>query len=196
MRLRFLNRAEILGKFGSALAETIQAIVSGANGWAAAQHQGDGSHSDVTATALAVSGATALGKLRLRSVDFTDPVAAGGVVHNLATAGLTSVSCLRITPLGALQITGIDSTGRQRGDLLVVLNCDDTLAAADISLAMENTGSVAANRFAETTASPTSVGGNVVIQGGRAVWLIYDYQTRGTGSSPVGPRWRVLDPSV
>jgi hypothetical protein len=104
--------------------------------------------------------------------------------------GLPAVSCLRIIPLSnPLILTGIDATGRVAGEQLQVLNCDDTLTARDIWLNLEDAGSIAANRFATTTAGTTPV----IIQGARGILLCYDYQRTGVLNSTALPRWRVID---
>jgi hypothetical protein len=150
----------------------------------------------VNADSLAVAGTTVLGKVNLRSVTYAEPVGTGGTVNNLTAANLPALSCLRIVPESSpLQITGIDATGRTRGDLLLLLNCDFGLDPADIQLLGENAGSTATNRFVDTTASASGAGGVVTIQGARGVWLIYDYQEQETGVTPLGGRWRILEPT-
>ena len=174
------------------LAETLRKLVASIQAGWNKQHQGDGTHGDVTATSLEVSGTTVLGKLNLRSVTYTEPGGTGGTVNNLTVAGLQDVSVLRIIgETSPLQITGIDATGRTRGDLLLVLNCDYTLDPQDLQLLGENTGSTATNRFAETTAFG-GPGSTYVIQGARGVWLMYDYQEQEVSSNPVGARWRII----
>ena len=194
MRLSFINQPEIEA-LSAALAQALRALVAAIQtGWNK-QHKGDGTHDDVTATSLSVTGTSTLGKVNLRSVTLTETV--GMSLNNVTVAGLSAVSVLRIIPESSpMQITGIDATGRSRGDLLWVINCDYTLDPADIQLMMENANSLAANRFCETTASPTSVGGAVVIQGARGVLLMYDYQEAEVSSAPNGARWRVLDATV
>lgn len=191
MRVTLPNLQQIEG-FYQPLADTLRRLVAAIQtGWNK-QHQGDGSHTAVTATSLEVSGATVLGKLNLRSVTYEEPTGTGGTVNNLSVAGLVDVSVLRILgETSPLQITGIDATGRSRGDLLLVLNCDYTLDPQDLQLLGENTGSVAANRFAETTAFG-GPGSTYVIQGARGVWLMYDYQEQEVNSNPLGGRWRII----
>jgi hypothetical protein len=196
MRLSVQNQPQI-DALSKPTGDALRALASRANGWSKAQHKGDGSHGDVTATSLEVSGTTTLGKINLRSVTYTEPPGTGGTINDVTVAGLAEVSCLRIVPESSpLLINGIDATGRTRGDLLWVINCDFTLDPCDVYLMMEQAGSLAANRFAETTASPTSVGGQVIINGARGVLLRYDYQESETNVTPNGARWRVLDPSV
>lgn len=197
MRPVLQNQPQI-GSVSQALLESLKTMLAAITAGWNQQHTGDGAHTAVTATSLIVTpGTTALGKLNLSSVTYVDDGLGGGVKHDVSVAGLSTCSCLRVLGESSpLQITGIDATGRTRGDLLLVLNCDYTLDPQDVWLMMENTGSMAVNRFAETTASPTSVGGAVIINGGRGVFLIYDYQEQELNSSPVGARWRVLDPAV
>lgn len=195
MRLTLLNQPQIDGllkPLGDSLRNLVAAI---GTGWRT-QHTGDGSHTDITATSLDVSGASRFGKIGLASVTYTDPIAAGGTVHNLTVGHLPEVSCLRIIPeANPLQITGIDSTGRERGDLLLLLNCDYDLDPADIQLLGENANSLAANRFVDTAASASGAAGTVTVQGARGVWLMYDYQERETNVTPLGGRWRILEPT-
>ncbi len=195
MRLSLQNQPEI-ESLSMALARALRALVAAIQtGWNQ-QHRGDGSHTDVTATALTVTpGTTALGKLNLASVTYIDS-GTPAPVNNMTVAGLTTVSCLRIIPEAGppMQITGIDATGRNRGDLLLVLNCDYALDPSDIQLLTENANSIATNRFAETTASPGGGGGGpYVIEGARGVWLMYDYQENEIASTPPGARWRIID---
>lgn len=196
MRISLQNQPQI-EKLAQPLAQSLRNLVAAIQtGWNS-QHAGDGSHGDVTATALTVTGGeTVLGPLRLSYVTYTEPVTAVGLVHNITVAGLSDVSMLRVVALtNPLRITGIDATGRTPGSLLLVVNADDTTSApADLDLQMENTGSAATNRFAESAASPTAVGGNVRVQGARGVWLVYDYQ-RASPSVAGNLRWRVMDPS-
>lgn len=187
--LQFQPQIEALSQpLAQALRNMLAAIQTGWN----KQHNGDGAHTDVTATSATVSGVTTLGRLVLNQVTLDEntlPVT-GGTINNLTVPGLTDVACLRVLPLSSpLVITGIDSTGRVPGDLLLVLNCDDTLVPCDLWLNLEDTGSKAENRLATTAAGTTPV----VIQGGRGVWLCYDYQRTGVLNSTRLPRWRVID---
>ncbi len=181
----------------SALLGALRALVAAIQtGWNA-QHKGDGTHDAITATALTVTpGVSVFGKIRLTVGNYLEPPATGGIVHNIGSqdVGIGGVSYLRINAVtNPLQITGIDATGRQQGDLLLVVNADDSLAAKDIWLLGENAGSVAENRFCDTVASASGAGGNVIIQGARGVWLVYDFQINSTvGISTPRPRWRVI----
>lgn len=191
MRPVLQNQPQI-GGLGQALLDSLRNLVASIQtGWNK-QHNGDGAHTDVTATSASVSGLTTLGKLRLTQVTLDENVLplTGGTINNLTVEGLKEVSCLRVLPLSnPLILTGIDATGREAGDLLLVLNCDDTLVARDLWLNLEDAGSIAANRFATTTAGTTPV----VIQGARGVWLCYDHQRTGVANSTRLPRWRVID---
>lgn len=195
MRITLPNLPQI-GNLSQPLLDSLQtmraAITAGWN----KQHNGDGAHTDVTAASLTVAGTAVFGKINLRSVTFTDTITMGGVANDLVVGGLFDVSCLRITPEASpLQITGIDATGRTRGDLLLLLNCDYDLDPADIQLLGENAGSQPANRFVDTTASASGAAGTVTVQGARGVWLIYDYQDREAAVTPLGGRWRILEPT-
>lgn len=171
-----------------ALRALVAAIQTGWN----QQHKGDGSHDAVTATGLSVSGATVLNKLNLASATYVGGIG-GGIVNDLTAPGLAGVSCLRIDASASpTMITGIDATGRQRGDLLLVLNCDRWLAPKDLMLLGEDTRSLPANRFCDTAASTGGAGATVTVQGARGIWLIYDYQERESNVSPIGPRWRIV----
>jgi hypothetical protein len=195
MRLTLPNQLQI-DQVSKPLGDSLRAMKANLGAWGDKEHLADGKHGDVTATALEVANTAVFGKINLRSVTYTEPGGTGGTVHNLAVADLRDVSCLRIIPESSpLQITGIDATGRQRGDLLLLLNCDYDLDPADIQLLGENTNSVATNRFVDTTASASGAAGTVTIQGARGVWLIYDDQEREVSSNPLGGRWRILDPT-
>jgi hypothetical protein len=191
MRPVLQNQPQI-GGLSQALLDALRNLVAAIQtGWNK-QHDGDGGHTAVTAESASVSGLTTLGKLRLNQVTLDEnllPVT-GGTINNLTVDGLKDVSCLRIISVSTpLVITGIDATGREAGDLLLVLNCDDTNDAGDLWLNLEDAGSLAANRFADTTAGTTPI----VIQGARGVWLCYDYQRTGVANSTRLPRWRVID---
>lgn len=192
--LKNLPQIEALSK---PLLDALKGLRSSVAAWADKEHKADGTHDAVTATSLTVSGITTLGRVVYNSVTYVDAGGGGGIVNDLTVAGLSSVAVLRIVGESSpLQITGIDATGRKRGEILYVLNCDYVLDPQDVWLMMENTGSVATNRFAETTASPTSAGGPVIIQGGRGVKLMYDFQENEVNVNPIGARWRVLEASV
>ena len=197
MRPVLQNQPEI-GSVSAALLGALRALVAAIQtGWNT-QHNGDGTHDNVTAAALSVSGTTSLGKLNLRVGNYRQPGLAGNVNDIAAQdVAMSSVSILRIThPANPLLVTGIDATGRQQGDLLLVINADETVGApADLWLQCENAASQPQNRFAETLATPGAPGANYVIQGARAVWLVYDFQITifgGAGSQPQ-PRWRIID---
>jgi hypothetical protein len=189
MRPTLQNQPQI-GALSQALLDAMRVLVAAIQAGWNQQHAGDGSHTGVTATSATVSGLTTLGKLRLTQAEYVEPGATGGTVHNISTPTLASVSCLRIVASSnPLIITGIDATGREPGDLLLVLNCDDTLSPHDVWLNTEDAGSAAANRFAETSAGT----GPLVIQGSRGVWLCYDYQRTSATSGTRLPRWRIID---
>lgn len=194
MRPVLQNQPQI-GGLSQALLDSLKNMLAAITAGWNQEHNGDGSHGDVTATSLDVAtGTSTLSKLNLRCVDYVEPGATGGTVNNLTVVGLATASCLRIQPASVpLLINGIDATGRTQGDLLLVLNVDTTVSTpADIWLVQEAAGSLAANRFAETTASPGGIGAAIIVHGARGVWLMYDYQTTGT-SGTRNPRWRIID---
>ena len=188
-----------MATFAQAVLANLRDLVRKLQTWFQVEHNEDGTHGAVTATSLSVTpGTTSLGKLNLRTVTYVEPLAGGAIINDVTTPGIEQASCLRIRPrTNPLFINGIDATGRVQGDLLLVVNADDQFASpCDVLLFMENAGARAENRFAETPASPTSIGGFVRINGARGVWLMYDTQERGTGLTNMGSRWRVLEPSV
>jgi hypothetical protein len=196
MRPVLQNQPQI-GGLSQALLDSLKTMLAAITAGWNTQHAGDGTHAAVTATSVSVTpGTTVLNKLNLRVVEYTEPGATGGTVNNLTVAGLATTSCLRIQPASVpLVITGIDATGRTQGDLLLVLNGDTTVSTpADLVLMCEDAGSAAANRIAETTASPGGVGGFITVHGARGVWLMYDYQTTGTNGTRL-PRWRIVVPA-
>jgi hypothetical protein len=191
MRLVLQNQPQI-GNLGQFLLDSLRNLVTAIQtGWSK-QHSGDGTHAAVTATSLAVSGVTTLGRVVLNQITLDENTLplTGGTINNLTVAGLHNVSCLRVLPVSSpLILTGIDATGRQPGELLLVLNCDDTLDPGDIWLNLEDAGSLAANRFATSLAGTSPV----IVQGARGVLLCYDYQRTGVLNSTRLPRWRVVD---
>ena len=196
MRLTLPNLPQIEA-LSQPLAQTLSAITAAIrSGWMK-QHTGDGAHAGITADSLAVSGATTLGALTLSQVEYIEPGGTGGTVNDITCEGLATASCLRIVPTSSpLQINGIDATGRAPGSLLLVLNCDYTLSPVDVWLSTENTGSQAANRFAQTLASPGGgAGGPVIINGARGLWLCYDWQQTSSVNGARNPRWRIIDPT-
>jgi hypothetical protein len=179
MRPVLQNQPQI-GGLSQALLDSLRNMLAGITAGWNKQHDGDGAHTAVTADSVTVSGTTVLGKLRLNSVTWYD----NGTTpqNNVTVAGLADASWLRIVPnQGAgvdLEITGIDATGREVGDLLLVTNCGSEGAGAnDIALLLEDALSIAANRFNH----------------GRGVWLVYDYDTTGGFAGPRVPRWRIID---
>jgi len=160
-----------------ALRAMLAAIQAGWN----AQHNGDGGHTAVTAESASVTGLTTLGKVRLTSVIYSHD--ASPSVNDLTTDGLTNVSWLRIFPAGNFDLTGIDATGREVGDRLLITNCS-TGGLDDITLVTASGFSLSANRFANGT--------NCVVIGGRGVELIYDYDVTGF-FGPRLPCWRIID---
>lgn len=176
------------------LQDTLDGIVIPIQAGWKKQHQGDGAHTDITATSATITGLTTLGKVRLSYVIWNDDGVAGNH-NNITVAGLADVSWLRIFPgqsLGAdLEITGIDATGRETGDLLLVTNCDSgTATGNDILFHIEDANSTAENRFAASlTNAPASP---FTLEASRGVWLIYDYDTANF-AGPREPRWRIID---
>lgn len=191
MRPVLQNQPQI-GSLSQALLDSLRNLLAAiSTGWNR-QHNGDGGHTAVTAESATVSGLTTLGRIALSQVTLDENLLplTGGTINNLTVNGLRDVACLRVVPLSnPLVLTGIDATGRTAGEMLLLLNCDDTLVARDIHLNLEDAGSVAANRFATTTAGTTPV----VIQGARGVWLCYDHQRTSTNNGTRLPRWRVVD---
>lgn len=191
MRIGLSNLQQIEGT-SPPTAEALRKLTSAVQtGWNK-QHVGDGSHGDITATGLEVSGLSVFGKARLTYTDWEDDGVAGD--HNdISTATLKDVSWLRIFPaqaLGAdLDITGIDATDREAGDLLLVTNVASESVGHDILFHLEDTASLADNRFMSVTASPA---GPFRLHGGRGVWLVYDFYFSSVTSPPVY-RWRILD---
>lgn len=195
MRLTLLNQPQIDGllkPLGDSLRNLVAAI---GTGWRT-EHKGDGTHTDVTADTITVAGLASVGRLRLSQVTYVEPGATGGTVNNLTVSGLRSAGCLRIEAQSSpLIITGIDAAGFKYGDLLLLLNCDESLAPKDLWLSTEDTGSLAPNRFVHTTASPGgggAPGGPLIVNGGRGVWLMYDHQETSTAVI-VDPKWRIID---
>lgn len=191
MRISLLNQPQIEA-LSAALKESLASIVAAIQvGWGK-QHDGDGAHTNVTATTVTVSDRATVGQLVLRTVDFTPPF--GGVVNDLTVAGLGTASHLRInTNSNPVFIRGIDATGRVQGSVLLLTNGDPTVSTpADIHLIPESATSQAANRFAETLATTGGIGATFILQGARSVWLVYDYQTTGTNGI-INPRWRIVD---
>jgi hypothetical protein len=197
MRISLQNQPQI-DQLSGALGQALRTLVAGIQTIFGVEHKGGGAHAAVTADSVAVTGTTTLHKLNLAQAEYVEPGATGGTVNDLTCANIAQASCLRIVAASSpLIINGIDATGRTPGDLLLVLNCDDTLAPKDVWLATEATASAAGNRFAETTASPGGgAGGPVIINGARGIWLCYDYQRTNPLSGTPLPRWRVIDPGA
>jgi hypothetical protein len=170
-------------------------LINALQTWGQVEHNEDGTHGDVTADSITVAGLASVGRLRLAMVTYTDPVALGGVANDVSPAGLASAGCLRIEPTAAgLIITGISGVGFAPGDLLLVVVADESLAPKDVYLRTEDAGSVAANRFAHTTASPGGgATADVKIDGARGVWLLRDLQR--ISAATISERWRILDPT-
>jgi hypothetical protein len=189
MRPVLQNQPQI-GSLGQFLLESLRHMLASiTTGWSQ-QHNGDGGHTDITASGGAsITGTTVLGKVNLRSAIYNHDGSPS--VHNLTVDTLAQVSWLRIFPAGPMSITGIDATGRETGDLLLVTNCGSSGAPVDdIELALADAGSLSANRFSQGgTAPPTSP---FTLYTARGVWLVYDYDVNSI-SGPRVPAWRIID---
>jgi hypothetical protein len=190
LSLMFRSQLQAAGEIGVAVIRNLDSLIGNLTVWGQQEHKDDGTHGDVTADSLSVTpGVSALSKVRLNQVTY-EHTALSPTVNNLTVPGLSTSSCLRIVPNQVLDINGIDATGREPGDLLLVLNCDTTVSSPDdVWLHLENSGAVAGNRFASSSASPA---GPYVLHGARGVWLVYDYQTAVEAVGVRSPRWRIV----
>jgi hypothetical protein len=193
VRPTLINQPQI-ESLSSALKQALATLVAAIQvGWGQ-QHDGDGGHTDVTASSLAVTGPTTVGKLILNTITLPQRTLVG-TENDFDGPGLTGASHVRIVRhSNPLLLNGINATGRVPGDLLLLTNGDDSVSvSADIHLQFENAGSLPANRFCANPASPGG-GANFVLNGGRSVWLVYSFTQTGTSlnSNPI-PRWYVVD---
>ena len=169
------------------LKNLIAAIQAGWN----RQHNGDGGHTDVTADSATVAGRVTAGRLKLTTVTLEE--VASTSLNNLTAPNLANAGCLRIIPeTNPMLITGIDASGFEEDDLLLVINADFTLDPADIWFMPEDAASSAENRFADTVASPGGGGVAYVLNGARGVWLKRD-RVQDDSAYGSSPRWRIID---
>lgn len=162
--------------------------------WFPVEHNQDGTHGAVTATSLAVTNnITTLGKLRLGKMVryYNNGIIASGRIDNLYAEGLETASVLKVRISAALiTITGIDATGRQPGDLLLLINDDEHVAGPgpDFALGAANTNSLEANRFIGSAASQSPW----TVNGSEGVLLMYDSFTNVHSFNHEIPGWRVI----
>lgn len=190
MRLILPNQPEI-ERLSMPLKQSLAALKAAISAGWNAQHDGDGAHTDVTANSLAVTNVSTLGRVRMGNIVSYQNlgVIPGPRLDNLTTAGLAQASVLKIRTRTALvNVTGIDSTGRQVGDLLLVINDDETTATpVDISFTAFDANSSTTNQFIGSAASSAPW----TLNGSQGLWLMYD------SYSPTGLNiftgWRVLD---
>lgn len=193
MRLSIAFQPQIEALSGG-LIQSLRALAAAIQvGWNQ-EHDGDGHHTSVTAANLTVTGSTTVGKLILNTITLPQRTIVG-TENDFDGPGLTAASHIRIVNHASpLFLNGINAVGRVTGELLLLTNADDTIAApGDIHIQFENAGSLAPNRFAATPASPGG-GAPFVLNGGRSVWLVYGFNQTGTlsASTPL-PRWFVVD---
>jgi hypothetical protein len=197
VRISIINQPQIEA-LSAALKQCLVTLAAAIQtGWGQ-QHDGDGGHTDVTATSAAVTGSTTVGKLILNTITLPQRTLVG-TENDFDGPGLIGASHVRIVRhSNPLLLNGINATGRVPGDLLLLTNGDDSVSvSADIQIQFENAGSLPANRFCANPASPGG-GANFVLNGGRSVWLVYSFTQTGTGvppnfnSVPI-PRWYVVD---
>lgn len=179
-----------IAALSQALADSLTALVSAIKtGWNK-QHNGDGTHDAVTANSIVVSNLASLGRLRARNI--VEYVNLGAIptarLDNLTTPGIENATVLKITIFAfPITLTGIDSTGRVPGDLLLLINNDQIVGGpGDIVIAAFDTNSVISNRFIGSAASTTPW----TLNGSQGIWLMYDSYTN-TGATPFYG-WRVI----
>lgn len=195
MRVTLPNLQQIEG-VSQPIANTFRRMkVAIQTGWNQ-QHHGDGSHTDITASSISVSGLVeALGRVRLgTTVRYEDlGIIASGRIDNLAVAGLKDATVLKVRiAAAAITLTGIDATGREPGDLLLLINDDLHVAGPgpDFDLAANDANSAVANRFIGSGASRTPW----TLHGSEGVLLMYDTFSN-SGQSEI-PGWRVITGAI
>lgn len=178
-------------KLSQPLAEAMRGLHAAiSTGWNK-QHQGDGSHTDISATSATVSGLTTLGRTKLNQVTYEETGVAGAIINDLYVTGLEQVSCLRLVPAAAgfpFSIGGITADGREAGELLLLVNASNVSGGASVVLRSEHSGSKAVNRFASVTGSPTAYN----IGACRGVLVQYNYLWTSTADRVPVPRWIVI----
>lgn len=103
------------------------------------------------------------GKLVLGGI-LTPAAPLSGTVNNYTTANLADSNIIRVVTNGAdVLLTGIDSTGIENGQLLVLMNID---SVKKITLQDNDAGSLAANRFL--------IGANIAVLKEKSIALWYD----------------------
>ncbi len=152
--------------FGARAANTIDKILGNVNGFLMKEHNQDGTHGAITATSATVAGPLAL-------TTFLN-IEAKAQLNNVNAPGVT---VLRINCTGAQNITGIDSIDRVMGSLVMICNVTDTVD--HLTILLNDTGSIARNRF---RGDPALGGDSIDLAPGRFLWAMYD---------SVSLRWRV-----
>lgn len=186
--LGFLPQIERLSQ---ALAADLQQLMAAIQASWNVQHKGNGQHSHVVADSVRVNGLLyAAQKLRLApAVTYVAPDPnTTSRLDDLTVPGLAQASVLKIrNTASGVTLTGIDSTGREVGDLLVVINDDLVIAdPTDLTVAADDSHSLSRNRFIGGVAS----GSPWTLHGSEAMLLMYDEYTYVGTSVLYG--WRVL----
>lgn len=166
-------------------------LINALQTWFPVEHNEDGTHGHVTASSLEVDNLTALGKVRFgNTVRYTDlGLIPTGRIDNLYTPGLETANVLKVRiAAGGVTLTGISATGRQPGDVLLLINDDEHVAGPgpDFDVAAADTNSDAANRFIGSLASQSPW----TVHGSEGMLLMYDTYTN-TGTVEF-PGWRVI----
>ena len=190
MRVTIANQPQIEA-LSSPLKQSLTTMAASIQtGWNQ-QHEGDGGHTDVTATSVRAGDLVATGKLCLSNIVRYENlgIIPTGRLDNLTTPGLPTANVLKIRVAAVVTLTGIDATGRREGDLLLLIN--DALnigSPRDFTIAANDANSIVANRFIGGVASAFPI----TVNDSQGVWLMYD-SFSGTGLTYF-TGWRVLTP--
>lgn len=146
-----------------------------AAGWNV-EHDGEGHHTNVTVSSLVVNGATQLnGPIAFRNIvrvgltasTSTTPLYVG-IDGTPQTPGLpvANFNVLKIRPkTGADTIKGLDATGRQEGDRIVIFN----IGNVDLNIALLDTTTPVGTAFIDDTTTTEATFGILVL--GPAGWV-------------------------
>jgi hypothetical protein len=162
--LNWRNTIEGAGPLGVAVAKELDSLIAGISAWSNVEHNDDGTHADVTADSVVITGSPVTTALNVITglASLAGAVAFPGVItpdqitsnqNDYAPLGWDSAFCLRLSTDATRDLTGIVAPNPAAGRLLFIVN----VGSNDITLLHENASSTAENRFLFSGASDVTL---------------------------------------
>jgi hypothetical protein len=201
MNLAVMLRAQLqaLGEGGSAVLRNLESMIAALTAWGDAEHNDDGTHSDVTAATVGVEGLLSAQRYAASKIYLWDYAAdASGVLKGPGLVGAGLIVHVDTTAGGggaARSIYSIDATGRQPGEIVWFVKMDSNTAPGGTNFSQL---AGATRQGFPGFANFTGVfGGNVNIQANRVIPIMYlprnDHQIGYDGGFPDHP-WHIGHP--